>query len=231
VPELGERVGEARQFADGARRSRFAVEEKGLGEARRGDQLGVGERIEPGLRRRNRNPFAREPLAALQENFQRQPSAERRGEFQRERPAADRAGNGQRGVRSARRDRIVAEFPVTRDRRVLAGEAASLDRPHRLGVADQPEAVAADRVHVGIDDGHGRRHRDHRLDRVAALREHVAARLGGQMMRRGDGGVGVDGFVGQGGAPRRFDCAAGPPIPGNQQGIFWNPLVGGENLS
>ena len=54
---------------------------------------------------------------------------------------------------------------------------------------------------MGIDDGDDGGHRDHRLDRIAALGEDVASRLGGERMRGGDGGMGKYGFVGQIGLP------------------------------
>ena len=44
-----------------------------------------------------------------------------------------------------------------------------------LGNADQPKSVAADMVHVRIDDGDRRRHRHHRFERVAAFGEDRAA--------------------------------------------------------
>jgi hypothetical protein len=53
-------------------------------------------------------------------------------------------------------------------------------RPARL--RDQPEAVAADAVHVGIDHGDGRGGGDHGFDGVAALAQHGQPCLGGQMM-------------------------------------------------
>ena len=84
-----------------------------------------------------------------------------------------------------------SRLAVVRDRRALAGVAAGFDRANAAAaLADEPEAVAADRVHMGIDHGDRGGHRDHRLDRVAALRENVAPRLGGQRVRRGDGGAG-----------------------------------------
>ncbi len=52
--------------------------------------------------------------------------------------------------------------------------------------AHQPEAVAADVIHVRIDGGDRRRHRDHRLDRIAAFGENGAAILDRGGMRRAD---------------------------------------------
>lgn len=104
-------------------------------------------------------------------------------------------------VSAASGPRVGIEFDlglaIARGRRQRAGEAAGLDRTGlAAGLADQPEAVAADRVHVGIDDGDRRGHRDHRLDGVAALGEDVAAGLGRQMVRGRDGGGGENGVFG-----------------------------------
>ena len=66
--------------------------------------------------------------------------------------------------------------------------AAGLDAAHPAArLAHQPEAVAADAVHVRIDDRDGGRHGHHRLDGVAALGQHRPAGLGGEVMGRGDG--------------------------------------------
>ena len=93
---------------------------------------------------------------------------------------------------------------VVGDRGALAGVAAGFDRAHApAALADEPEAVAAEGVHVGIDDRDRGGHRDHRLDRVAALRENVAPRLGGQDVRRGDGGAEELGGIVQGAARAR----------------------------
>jgi hypothetical protein len=48
----------------------------------------------------------------------------------------------------------------------------------------QPETVAADRIHVWIDDRNGGRSRNHRLDGVAAFAQHGKRRLRSQRMRR-----------------------------------------------
>ena len=50
-------------------------------------------------------------------------------------------------------------------------------------------------VHVGIDGGDGRRHRHHGLQRIAALGENCASRLGGGMMGRGGDAAAVSGSV------------------------------------
>ena len=63
------------------------------------------------------------------------------------------------------------------------------------GLMHQPEAVAADRVHMRVDDGDRRGHRDHRLDGVAALGENGATGFGREMMGRGDRSRAEDGRV------------------------------------
>ena len=55
-----------------------------------------------------------------------------------------------------------------------------IGRLARLG--DQPEAVAADPVHVGIDHRDGGRGRDHGLDGVAAFPQHRQAGLCREVM-------------------------------------------------
>lgn len=73
--------------------------------------------------------------------------------------------------------------PVKRDIRRAGDGAAGVDADGRAGaVRDEPEIIAAEGIHVGIDDGDGRRRRDHRLDRVAALAEHAKPGLGRQMV-------------------------------------------------
>jgi hypothetical protein len=69
-----------------------------------------------------------------------------------------------------------------------------VDAPGRL--AHQPEAVAADSVHVGIGHRDGGRHGDHRFDGVAALGEDRLTGLGGEPMRRRDGRGGEGRSVG-----------------------------------
>ncbi len=139
---------------------------------------------------------------------ERQLAPERGGELARDFPAADRAGNGQRRHRPPRRH--AADRFVGGDRRLLAGEAAGFDGPHRASwVTDDPEAVAADGVHVRIDDGDAGGHRDHRLDSVPALQQDFAAGLGRQPVRRGDGGVCEEGVLGH---SCGFLCRAGAAI-------------------
>ena len=53
------------------------------------------------------------------------------------------------------------------------------------GLRDQPEAVTADPGHVRIDHRQRRRRRHARLNRGAAIGQHVTARLRCEVMRRG----------------------------------------------
>src|SRR6185437_3787696 len=81
-------------------------------------------------------------------------------------------------------------------RRPGAGPSRPHDRAHAARrLADQPEAVAADMVHVRIDGGDGGRHGDHRLDGVAAFGEDGAAVLDRGAMWRADNASAVTGGV------------------------------------
>ena len=81
-------------------------------------------------------------------------------------------------------------------RRLGAGAAGAHDGAHAAGrFADQPEAIAADMIHVRIDSGDRRRHGDHRLDGVAALGQDGAAVLDGCGVRRADDAAAVSGGV------------------------------------
>jgi len=61
-------------------------------------------------------------------------------------------------------------------RRLGAGTARAHDGAHApRRLADQPEAVTADMVHVRIDRRDRRRHREHRFDGIAAFGQHRAA--------------------------------------------------------
>src|SRR5215207_4751156 len=67
----------------------------------------------------------------------------------------------------------------------LARKPGGIDHTHTAGtVTEQPEAIAANMIHVRVDDGNGRRHGDHRLERVGALAEDVASGFRGSVMRR-----------------------------------------------
>src|SRR5664280_1081128 len=80
--------------------------------------------------------------------------------------------------------------------RAIMGAARAHDGAHAAGrFADQPEAVAADMVHVRIDRGDRGGHREHRLDGVAAFGEDDAAVLDRGGMRRTDDAAAMSGAV------------------------------------
>src|SRR5664280_1291907 len=84
--------------------------------------------------------------------------------------------------------------PATAPGTVSAARAH--DGAHAAGrFADQPEAVAADMVHVRIDRGDRGGHREHRLDGVAAFGEDDAAVLDRGGMRRTDDAATMSGAV------------------------------------
>ena len=192
--EMRERVGERRQLADRAGRGGLALDEEGLGEAGRGAQrlglvrlAGALPTARPGSPR-GRSGRQRRGASA---SGSRPPSVLR--VVERDLPAADRAGDRQGCIRPAPRDRVVALVAIALDRREAPGGAAGLDRAHAsAGLADEPEPVAADRIHVRVDDRDRRRHRGHRLDGVAAFGQDGAAGLGRERVGRRDRGRGKD---------------------------------------
>ena len=54
-----------------------------------------------------------------------------------------------------------------------------------LAVPDDGEGIAADAVAGRLDDGQGDRGRKGRIDRIAAARQHLQTRLGGERLRGG----------------------------------------------
>ena len=70
------------------------------------------------------------------------------------------------------------------------------DRTHAsVRLAEQPEPVAADMVHVRVDGGDRGGHGHHRFERVAALGENRAAGFHGVVMRRADDAAAMTGAV------------------------------------
>ncbi len=183
-----ERGGKSRLLEDGALVRRLTVGQKGLHETRRGFQLGIFLAGQRRLAARHRIAFARAPDRGVEQHVQRQPARTfidafaglRFGRFQRQHPTGDRARHRQRGERPARRNFVMTGVAIKPRRRLRAGNACAHNRAHpAVGFADQPEAVAADMVHVRIDRGDRRRHRQHRLDGVAAFGQDGAAVLDG----------------------------------------------------
>ena len=191
--ELLEGGGQGRESPDGARLGMVAFHEIGRGEIRLGRQIGGIARAGARLAGRYGDAVTRVADGVGQKVAQRHPRAHGGGEIMGEHPAADGAGHGQRGVGPAGGNDVDLEVAIALDGRLGAGETAGLDGAHAaLGFVDQPEAVAADAVHVRIDHGDCRRHGEHGLDGVAALGENVATRLGGEAMGGGGGGAGKD---------------------------------------
>ena len=149
-------------------------------------ELGIRERI---------------ALAAIadrisQQFAQRHAAAERARKIEGELPAADGAGDAERCFRPAGGYGVVALVAIALDRRQCAGRTAGLDAVQpAAGLMHQPEAVAADAVHVRVDHRDRRRHRDHGLDRIAAFGEDGPSRLGGEAVGRRHGGGGEDGRI------------------------------------
>ena len=85
---------------------------------------------------------------------------------------------------------------IERDRRVRPGRPRRHQGTHAAGwLAHQPEAVAADVVHVRIDGRDGRRHRDHGFERVATLGQDRAPGRNCHVMRRADRAAAMAGAV------------------------------------
>ena len=194
--KLFERRGERRLPQHVAGFRRLAVDQEGLREAGNGFQLARHRRREIGEAARH----GRAALAGLgggmaKQHLERQRAALCLGGFERrQHPATYCSWYCQCRERPARRDRLV--FAVKLRPRVLAGAAPShqrADAARRL--AEEPEAVAADTVHVRITHRDRRRHRDHRFERIAALGEHGAPCFGGRAMRRADDAAAMSGGV------------------------------------
>ncbi len=188
VGEVVERVGERALAEHRAFGGRLAVDEERRGEA--GYVLELRELVsgEARLAARHRNAVARVTDRRREQPLERHPAAECARRLVRQRPAADRTGHRERRERPARRDRLMLAIEIAP--RLLARKARRLDRADATPrLAEQPEAVAADVIHVRIDGGDRGRHRDHGFDRVAAFGEHVAAGFGGGAMRRTNDGA------------------------------------------
>ncbi len=91
---------------------------------------------------------------------------------------------------------MVTGVAIKAHRRFRPCPARAHDGAHAaVGFADQPEAVAADMIHVRIDRGDAGRHRQHGLDGVAAFGQNGAAVLDGGGMRRADDAAAMAGGV------------------------------------
>ena len=193
IGELLQGGAERLRLAAGAGLGRRAAGPEAGDEARRrlqGLQL-VGLVAEFGIR--DRIAFATMADRVQQQFAQRHAPAERVRELEGELPAADGSGHGHRRFRAARRNGVVALAAIVFDRGERAGRAAGFDAVEpAAGLMNQPEAIAADAVHMRVDHGDRRRHRDHGLDGVAAFGENGPACFGGKPMRSCHGSGGED---------------------------------------
>ncbi|MCH8949619.1 MAG: hypothetical protein IIB87_04500 [Chloroflexi bacterium] len=110
------------------------------------------------------------------------------GERLRAQPAVQRApgvDEARHGDRSAASQRNAVWVSL---RRRGGGCAAARVQGQRLarGGADQRETVAAQVAGVGLDDGHHRRHRDRRVDGVAAGAQRIDAGQRGELVGAGN---------------------------------------------
>ena len=199
--EMLERGGEGGLLELGSRLRRLAVNQERLQKARRGFELGVFFDREARLARRDDVALAGALDGGFKQHVQRQLGVRafaglRLGGLEREHPSRHRARHGERGERAARRNLVVAGVAIKPRRCFGAGAAGAHDGAHAARrLADQPEAVAADVVHVRIDRGNRRRHRQHGLDGVAAFGEDGAAVLDRGGMRGGNDAAAVAGGV------------------------------------
>ena len=131
-----------------------------------------------------------------QQNVKRQLAALSLRRVGSEHPGGDRARHGERGERTARRNLVMAGIAIEPRRRLGARASCSHQRTHAARrLADQPEAVAADVIHVRIDRRDAGCHGEHRLDGVAAFGENGAAVLDGSRVRRADDAAAMSGAM------------------------------------
>ncbi|MNK89975.1 hypothetical protein D3C87_1100050 [compost metagenome] len=184
--QLLQRGGQARMAEARARRRGASVDQKSLGEARHIGQLGGLGGHAGGLALRDRHAHAGIVDGIRQQPRERQAPAQRVARpGQRRLPAGHRASHGVGRHAATRGNGLEAGLPIARDGGIARRRAAGVERARRLaGPGDQPEAVAADAIHMGIDHGDGGGGRDHRLDGVAALAQHGQRALRRQRVRR-----------------------------------------------
>ncbi len=249
--QMIEGIGQARLALEGAHLGRRAIHQEDVGEARNVLQLRHLLDSETVLGAGDGHARARMVHGLLQKAGQAHAPAMGLGPVEGQLPATHRARHGERRQRPAGRDgRLAARITIGGDGGALGGEAAGLDVAHLAGGrAHQPEAVAAQMVHVGIDRRDGGRRGDGRLHRIAALSQHLPPRFHRQMMGRGHharagvnalDGVGraghedlrcshvrqdVAGFAGE------RERASGPPRKGERPGTHAGPFSGASELT
>src|SRR5690606_2622611 len=104
----------------------------------------------------------------------------------RQAPARHGAGDGDRRLRAAMRNRLHALVAVERD---IAAALAAADEGHHLlalAVVDQPEGVTADAYHVRQHHAHGGGGVDRGFDRGTAFLEHIKGGSRGKVVGGGD---------------------------------------------
>ena len=175
---------------------RLAVDQKRGGETGRVFHLRRSFFRQPRLAAGDGVTRARRRDRGAEQEIERQFSAMRFCQFERQHPAADRTGHGERSQWSARGNFVASGLAIKCGGCLRAGRSARHQRAHAARrFAHQPEAVAADVVHVRIDGRNGRRHRHHGLKRVAALGKDLAPGLDRREVRRRNDAATVAGCV------------------------------------
>ena len=168
--QVRQRCGECFLLQYGSSRRRLALDQESRGKARHGSKfgkLGLGKLC---LTPRHRIALTRGAACCREQDLERQFAAICSGDVEGKHPAADRAGDGQRGEWPAVWDRFIVAVKFRP--RLAAGGTGSHDGTYSsVGFADQPKAIATNMVHVRIDGRNGGRHRHHGFDCVTALSE------------------------------------------------------------
>ena len=131
--------------------------------------------------------FARVADRALEQTGQRHPAAHGRANLESFLPPGDRARHSQCRQRPARGDRVIPGVLVEVRVGQSGSRAASVDAEGRFAaLADEPEIVAAQRIHMRVGHHDRGRRRNHGLDGIAALAQDGATGFRRQVMRRDD---------------------------------------------
>lgn len=182
VDQPPEGVGQRGLAKAAAGNRRLAVDQKGFGKSRQRAELGKLAGGGAGLGFGDRDPVAGVADSVFQQTRQRQRLAAQGVRYpERFVPAADGPGDGQRGARAA--VRYLPEVGIGLRRRPRARRAAGV-YCYRLPLwrNDEPEAVAAEPVHMRINHGDGGRRGDHCFDCASAFAQYGKRALAGQVM-------------------------------------------------
>ena len=118
-------------------------------------------------------------------------------------PAGDPAGYGVGRKPTARRYGVKSSVTVKLDRYISASRPTSLNADWRsLRLYDEPEAIAADAVHMRIDDGDRCSGSHHRLDGISTLAQHANSGLRRQVVWRTD---------------HAAECCGSMPVPSSRR--------------